>query len=131
MADENGLGIEIGDKKIGENSKISLNLKTAVWIITGLFGLFFTFFTWIYLDIKKEMSTLKQNQIENFNKENDKINDNYKELINRMDDNNYKLRNDIKGDINIIFNKNAGIPSSNENITNASKPSTPTELLNK
>lgn len=55
-----GKEIEVGGKVIGENTKISLSVKTALWIIGGVIVLFSTAFTTMYFKVEADMQTYKE-----------------------------------------------------------------------
>jgi len=51
--------IEINNKVIGENTKITLTVKMAIWIIGAVITLFSTAFTIAYFDVKKDVKDYK------------------------------------------------------------------------
>lgn len=55
-----GKEIEIAGKTIGEGTKITLSVKTALWIIGIIIALFSTVFTAAYFDVKSEVKTYKE-----------------------------------------------------------------------
>lgn len=58
MAD--GKDIEVGGTIIGESSKITLSVKTALWIIGIVITLFSAAFTVAYFDVKDDVKTYKE-----------------------------------------------------------------------
>lgn len=60
--------VKIGDKVIGENTKISFSVKTALWIIGGLFVLFSSILTATYFKSQSDMKLYKK-EIEDNNAE--------------------------------------------------------------
>lgn len=48
--------IEVNGKKIGANSIIRLNVKTAIWIIATIFVLVMSILTYSYFDLKSDYS---------------------------------------------------------------------------
>lgn len=60
--------IKIGEKTIGENTKVSLSVKTAIWIIGGIFALFSSILTVTYFKSQSDIKLYKQ-EIENNNNE--------------------------------------------------------------
>jgi len=65
MADKE---IKIGNKTISEDTKISLSVKTALWIIGGIFVLFSTILTATYFKSQSDIKLYKQ-EIETNNTE--------------------------------------------------------------
>jgi peptidoglycan hydrolase CwlO-like protein len=65
MADKE---IKIGNKTISEDTKISLSVKTALWIISGIIVLFSTVFTATYFKSKSDIESFR-NEIGSKNKE--------------------------------------------------------------
>jgi len=51
--------IKIGNKIIGENTKISLTVKMALYLIGGIILIFSTAFTIAYFDVKKDVKDYK------------------------------------------------------------------------
>lgn len=63
-----GKDIEINGKVIGESTKITLSVKTALWIIGIAMTLFSTVFTYSYFDVKADVEEYKV-KLEQSNKE--------------------------------------------------------------
>lgn len=58
MAD--GKDIDVGGNVIGESSKITLSVKTALWIIGIVITLFSSVLTLAYFDVKDDVKTYKE-----------------------------------------------------------------------
>jgi len=128
MADKE---IKIGKKIIGENSEITLSVKTALWIIGSTIALFSTIFTYAYFDVKADVDDYKS-----------KLNKSNQELVKQIDDNiSIKLdkqrdRDDkfiediakIRGDVQLILDRtqrlNSGNTGGTSTINNNSPDST-------
>lgn len=107
-----GKEVKIGKKIIGEDTKISLSIKTALWIIGGVIVLFSTLFSLAYFDIKKDVKNYKEqadkDKIEYFNK----VDDKFKKEVENMYKNNtdiIKDIGDIKGNIKVILDRTSGV----------------------
>jgi len=55
-----GKNIQVGNKTIGENTQISLSVKTALWIIGALIAIFSTLFTAAYFNVKSDVKSYKE-----------------------------------------------------------------------
>lgn len=55
-----GRDIQIGEKTIGESTKISLSVKTALWFIGALIALFSSIFTAAYFNVKSDVKSYKE-----------------------------------------------------------------------
>lgn len=79
--------IQIGGKKIGFNSQIRLNVKTAISIIGGLYIILTTIFTIFYFNLKNDISTNKNEEevkrLQLYEKVEGKI-DNLDDLVNEL-----------------------------------------------
>jgi len=60
--------IKIGNKTISEDTKISLSVKTALWIISGVIALFSVVFTATYIKSQNDIESFR-NEIGSKNKE--------------------------------------------------------------
>lgn len=109
MADKE---VKIGDKIIGEETKISLSIKTALWIIGGTITVFSTLFSLAYFDIKSDVKQYKDKvdveKTEYFNKVNDKFNSEIDKMRDRNEDM-IKDIGDIKGNIKVILDRTSGV----------------------
>ena len=47
--------VEVNGKVIGGESLIRLNVKTALWLIAGIFSVVMTILTWSYVDLKNDV----------------------------------------------------------------------------
>ena len=54
-----GHAAKIGNDIIGENTQITITVKTALWIIGIVIALFSSIFTYAYIDVKKEVESSK------------------------------------------------------------------------
>ena len=48
--------VEVDGKTVGGESLIKLNVKTALWIIGGIFSAVMTVLTWSYFDLKADVA---------------------------------------------------------------------------
>ena len=89
--------IEINGKVIGSNTTIKLSVKTALWVITGIFSIVMTILTYSYFSLKKQVDTKQQEFVIT-------VNDKIEKMQN--DITNIKLNEeDIKGDIKLILDR--------------------------
>lgn len=89
--------ISINNKIIGVNSIVKLNIKTAFWLVSLVFGLIMTILSYAYFDLK---SNIKTQQIEYTKSINEKVENIEKEVVNiRL------IQENIKGDIKIILDR--------------------------
>jgi len=103
--------LEIQGKVIGENTKITLSVKTALWIIGGAITLFSTLLTFAYFDIKGEVKDYKDKvdieKKEYLEKVEDKLNQNWE----KTRDKNEEIQKDvdeIKGNVKVILDRTSG-----------------------
>jgi len=119
MADKE---IKIGQKVIGEKTKITLTVQVALWIIGGIIFLASTAFTFAYLDVKKDVRTYKA-QMET--DKNDFIKTVEKKLDDKLgsfedkDEQFIKDMGDMKGDIKVILDRTSGIRATDNTINNS------------
>jgi esterase/lipase len=106
------LEVGINGKTIGENTQISLSVKTALWIISGTIALFTTLLTLAYFDIKSEVQDYKdkveQEKKEYLQKVEDQLNQNW----DKTRDKNEEIQKDvdeIKGNVKVILDRTAGV----------------------
>ena len=52
--------VEVDGKVIGGESLIRLNVKTAMWIIGGIFSVVMTILTWSYFDLKSDVAASQE-----------------------------------------------------------------------
>lgn len=106
-----GRDIQIGEKIIGESTKISLSVKTALWFIGALIALFSTIFTAAYFNVKSDVKSYKEQidkdkrdfikQVEdNIESELEKERDKDEEFIKSIEE--------IKGNIRLILDRTQG-----------------------
>ena len=131
MSDEKE--IQIGNKTIGENTKLTLTVKTAIWIIGGFIALLSFLFTMFYFNMKSSNKALEgkwQKENKELKKEITGELKSFKSdiivIVNPMNQNILELvkeQGEIKGDIKLIIEKQLGIRSisnsSNEVLSNS------------
>ncbi len=106
MADGNN--ININGAEIGESTKISLSVKTAIWIIAGTIGIFSTVFTYSYFDVKSDVQKYKKELDDNNKVFIKQIEDNISIKLDKQRDKDEKFIEDIakiKGDIQLILDR--------------------------
>ena len=104
-----GNEVEIAGKTIGEETKISLSVKTALWIIGGVITLFSTVFTYAYFDVKKDVSTYKIKLDESNAAFIKKVEESIDLKLDKQRDRDDKFIEDIakiKGDIQLLLDRN-------------------------
>lgn len=118
--------IKIGKKVIGENTKITLSVQVALWIIGGLIFVFTTAFTFAYIDVKddvKQYKTQMEKDKSEFiqtveNKLDEKLG-----VFQQKDEQFIKEIGDIKGDIKVILDRTGGgRPVTNTTINDRNTP---------
>ena len=130
-----GKDLDIGGKVIGESTKISLSVKTALWIVGAVIALFSTIFTYAYFDVKAEVTDYK-NKLEQSNHALAKeINENISIKLEKQRDRDDKFIEDIakiRGDVQLILDRTqriggndiiTGAPTINSNNPGTSIPS--------
>ena len=124
MGDDNN-DIHIAGQVIGESTKISLTVKTILWIIGAVITLFSTLFTLAYVDIKSDVKSYKEQADKDkttqlkavddkFNAEVEKMNDNYVGTVKDIED--------IKGNIKVILDRTSGNRTTQESFLNSEAP---------
>jgi hypothetical protein len=106
--------VKIGENVIGEETKITLSIKTATWVIGGLLSIFITLFTIGYIDMKSEIGSTKESY-------KNELELNLKELRNKHEAQMKEL-GDIKISVGIILDRESGRRNTQNSIT-----TTPTE----
>lgn len=118
---------KIGDKTIGENTKITLSVKVAIWIVSGLIVMFSSAFTLAYIDVKGEVGTYKKDLEKDkseFIKTVEAMLDQKLGTFQQKDEEFIKEIEEIKGDVKVILDRTAGIRP-NSTITNSDKNKPP------
>lgn len=103
-----GKDIQIGNAVIGESTKISLSVKTALWIIGVVIGLFSTIFTVAYFDVKSDMELYKKKADENNEAFIKEIQESINTKLDKQRDKDERFIEDIakiKGDIQLILDR--------------------------
>lgn len=118
--------IEVNGKVIGENTKISLSVKTALWLIGGVIALFSAIFTVAYFDVKADVEDYKKH-LEQSNKAFIKeVEESINVKLDKQRDRDDKFIEDIakiRGDVQLLLDRtqrvnaniNNGTPMMNEN----------------
>jgi hypothetical protein len=118
--------IEVNGKVIGENTKISLSVKTALWLIGGVIALFSAIFTVAYFDVKADVEDYKKH-LEQSNKAFIKeVEESINVKLDKQRDRDDKFIEDIakiRGDVQLLLDRtqrvnaniNNGTPTMNEN----------------
>ncbi len=109
MGDENN--IEVGNRTIGESTKISLSVKTALWIIGLTITLFSTIFTAAYFNVKSDLKSYKEQSDkdkQDFIKQVENSIDDKLDKQRDKDDDFIKAIEDIKGNIRLLLDRTQG-----------------------
>lgn len=120
--------VQIGDKIIGESTKVSLSIKTALWILGSVIFLFITAFTTAYIDVKsdvKEYKTQIDKDKSDFIKTVEAKLDEKLGAFQAKDEQFIKDIGDIKGDVKVILDRTGGTIGSNHNYNIANQSNTP------
>jgi len=121
--------VKIGEKTIGENTKISLSVKMALWIISGFIFLFTTAFTIGYIDVKNDVKEYKAQMDKDKSEFIKAVEDKLDEKLGTFqakDEEFIKEMGDMKGNIKVILDRTSGIRNNNApTINNASEHSPP------
>src|ERR1035437_795052 len=110
--------VKIGNKTIGEDTKISLSVKTAIWIIGSVMTLFSTLFTLAYLDIKKDVRTYKEQADKDKTEYLSKVDAKFSTEVDKMRDKNddiIKSIGEIEGNVKVILDRTSGVKNNNFN----------------
>lgn len=103
--------IKIGEKTIGENTKVTLSVKTALWIIGGFIFIILTAFTYGYIDVKDEVENYKQQIDKDKSQFIKTVEDKLDEKLGTFQKNDEEFIReigDIKGDIKVILDRTGG-----------------------
>jgi len=129
-----GNNININGTEIGESTKISLSVKTAIWIIAGAIAIFSTVFTFSYFDVKSDVEEYKKELDKNNKAFVKQIEENISTKLDKQRDKDEKFIEDIakiKGDIQLILDRTQrlgadthidGAPTINNNTPTNSAP---------
>ncbi len=116
---------KIGEKTIGENTKVTLTVRVVMWIIVGLISIFSTAFTFAYLDVKRDVKNYKtqmEQDKSDFIKAVEAKLDEKLGSFQAKDEAFIKEIGDIKGDIKVILDRTSGIRSSDNTINKSNTP---------
>lgn len=124
--------IKIGKKVIGENSEITLSIKTALWIIGSTIALFSTIFTYAYFDVKADVDGYKKG-LDKSNQELVKqIDDNISTKLEKQRDRDDKFIEDIakiRGDVQLILDRTQRLGGDNTNGTSTINNNAPDSTI--
>lgn len=106
-----GKDLNVGGEVIGEGTKITLSVKTALWIIGGAITLCTTIFSMMYFDVKSDVSNYKK-QIdkdkEMFVKQVEENISNKLEKQRDKDEEFIKSIEEIRGNIRLLLDRTQG-----------------------
>ena len=105
---EEGNAVKLGDSIIGEKTKITLTVKTALWIIGGAIALFSTIFTYSYFDIKSDVENYKTEMSKKDQEFIKQVEDNISTKLEKQRDKDEQFIQSIesiKGDIKLILDR--------------------------
>lgn len=91
--------IKVGKKTIGENTKISLSVATALWVLSGVLFIISTITTVLYINVKKDVADYKA-KTEN-------IIDNKLDKIATKDDQFLQELSDVKTNVGILLDRSS------------------------
>jgi len=118
------LEAKVGEKTIGENTKITLSVKVALWIISGIIVMFSSAFTYGYLDVTGQVNEYREQMEKDkseFIQTVEKTLDEKLGVFQTKDEQFIKQIEEIKGDVKVILDRTAGIRP-NASITNNNTP---------
>ena len=125
--------ITVGTTTIGESTKISLSVKTALWIIGLVIALFSSIFTAAYFNVKSDVKSYKEqidkDKQEFINKVQESIEGKLEKQRDR-DEEFIKAIEEIKGNIRLILDRTQGtrndkVDATTPNINNNNPSSVP------
>lgn len=94
--------IKIGKRTIiGENTKISLSVSTALWIVSAFLFVFSCVISWMYYDIKKEVKSYKESVQNNIDNKMDKIADKQEQFLQEI--------GEVKGNVKVILDRTSNL----------------------
>ena len=120
--------VRIGEKTIGENTKITMSVKVAIWIISGIIMLFSAAFTISYSKINNKVSDYKEQMDKDksdFIKAVDAKLDEKLGTFETKDEEFIKEIGDIQGDVKVILDRTSGNRMSDEKIQNSNANTPP------
>lgn len=128
MAD--GKDIDVNGKVIGEGTKITLSVKTALWIIGGAITLCSTIFSMMYFDVKSDVNDYKKQidqEKEVFVKQVEESISNKLEKQRDKDEEFIKSIEEIRGNIRLLLDRTQNVrstqPSEGVPTINSNQPS--------
>lgn len=120
--------IEIEGRVIGESTKLTLTVKTAIWVISILIFIFSTAFTIAYFDVKNDVKNYK----EKIDKDKDDFVKKVEESINSKldkqrdkDEEFIKAIEEIRGNIRLLLDRTQDLRGLNTNGVNTINNNTP------
>ena len=116
---------KIGEKVVGENTKITFTVRVAFWIIGGLIFLFTTAFTVMYVDVKGDVKAYKEQSDKDksdFIKTVEAKLDEKLGTFQDKDEEFIKEMGDMRGDIKVILDRTSGLRPSENTINKLNTP---------
>ena len=117
--------IEVNGKVIGGESLIRMNVKTAMWILGGIFSLVMTILTWSYFDLKAEVRDFEaadsKAQKEFVEKVDEKLDDIEDDITTILVDQR-ELKTDIKHILDKQTRDNPVVPNPNRTVESTTPP---------
>jgi len=118
MADKE---VDIGGNVVGENTKVTLTVKMAFWILAGIFGFISTAATIGYFDIKSDINVQKVAFEEERKAYKEEIAKMLREEVKDLRDKDESIADDIsdiKGNVKVILDRTSGIRSGDRGLGN-------------
>jgi len=118
---------KVGVQTIRENTKITLSVKVAIWVVGGLITLFSSAFTLAYFDVKADVSDYKSQMEKDKSEFIQTVEEKLDEKLGSFqikDEQFIKQIEEIKGDVKVILDRTSGIRP-NSTITNSDKNKPP------
>ena len=97
MAEVPDKSIEVDGRVIGQASTVRLSVKTAMWIVAGIFTIVMGILSYAYFDLKKDINASRQKFIETVDGKVDDMTDDVQTI--RID------QATMKGDIKLILDR--------------------------
>jgi len=97
MAEVPDKNVEVNGRIVGANSTVRLSVKTAMWIVMGIFTIVMGILSYAYFDLKKDINASRQKFIETIDEKVDDMTDDVQTI--RID------QATMKGDIKLILDR--------------------------
>lgn len=118
--------VKIGNKVIGENTKVTVTVKTLAWVIGGVITLFSTLFTLAYFDLKSELDETKSQMEAQKTAYEKEVKQELNVIVDQLRENDEDFLREIgemKGDIKVILDRTNSMRDKVENpTTNNNQP---------